>query len=1470
MKKKVFTTMMVRAAMTLLALFCFHGGANAQKSLPYEYGFENADFATEGWSTVDCDKQSKLGSGSFIDGHYLFIFHANNDHDQYLISPELDSSAPISVLFWYNSAENYKSAIFEVGYSTTTKDVSAFTWDLPRTHESLVEHPYANTYPAGTKYIAIKYLSFSDDFLQIDSFKFTQAAPVSLPYEFGFENYPEEEGWIRFNCQNYTDRWYSPSDAHTGNCSFLFSPASNNAPQCLITPVFSGNAEILMSFWYKGNSPFQIGYSTTTNDLSTFTWDEEITPDETWKQYSGKFTGGVKYIAFKYASTTKYAYLLLDDFCFEAVSEYKQPTDLTMADITSNTATVTWTKPASGVTGYYYQYRKNGASDWETERSTSSLSASLSELKPGTDYNFRVRACYGSGIYSNYATIDFTTDCGTVSVPYTESFEYGLACWSYVGTNLGVNRFSSISHEGEHGVIFYHSGSPQYLISPEFDSSTAMTMSFWYWKNYTDNPVTFQVGYSTTTNDVSAFTWGEEVSAIWGWEKYENDIPADTKFVAIKYTSTNGNNQLIVDDFSFVTMIGHYCTWLESCGSDYMAIVNVLKSIGLTLTEAQELANSAPCYVLTDVYEEEAQALANMLTAKGATAYAKDMREHFCYGTWLVSCGSDNTAIIDVLQNQLGIGQTAAQELADAAPCYVLKDVPEKEAKELAIALIANGAIAYAKDMTKHEGYATWLVSYGDSKMAIINELRNQLGLGLKEAKDLADAAPCMVLENVTEEEAQALANALIEKGATVYVEDLSGKTKNLPYTYGFENYNLEGEGWSLVDCNEGTNIKSDYPPHEGNYSFRFRFTSNPPQYLISPKLVSATSITMSFYYRNNSNDFSETFQVGYSTTSNSPDAFTWGNEVTANDKTTWKQYKTTFPKGTKYVAIKHTSNDQLYLFLDDFCFEEAKPKPLPYTYGFENNDLEGEGWSLVDCDEDSEIYNNEVLSSVDCLAHEGNNCFIFNFNSNPPQYLISPLLEGTTGVAVSFYYTILNEGYPETFQVGYSTTTNSPDAFSWGNEVTANNKTTWKQYKATFPEGTKYIAVKYTSYNKFYLFLDDFCFEDADGIILAVTEDNNDILQANKGQDVNVNFWGLTLKANMWNPLCLPFSMTAEQIAASPLAGATIHEYHSTQLDGTSATMNFISECTEIEAGHPYVVKFSGEDIVDPSFDNVYIPNYPVAVSIGNNDSFIKGTYAPVILEAGDKSKLFMQDGKLYRPESVTTVNAFSFYFELGTSYNNVTRFMVDYGIRQSLPYTYGFENNDLEGEGWSLVDCVTSTMILSGFAHEGNYGFKFRFTTNPPQYLISPQLEGTTGVAVSFYYKNGADKYPETFQVGYSTTTKSPDAFTWGNEVTANDETQWKQYQAIFPEGTKYVAVKHTSYDQLSLGLDDFSFTEATSILGDVNGDGLVDISDVVLLVNIILNDGNGGNQAADVNNDSHVDISDVVQLVNIILGS
>ena len=170
-----------------------------------------------------------------------------------------------------------------------------------------------------------------------------------------------------------------------------------------------------------------------------------------------------------------------------------------------------------------------------------------------------------------------------------------------------------------------------------------------------------------------------------------------------------------------------------------------------------------------------------------------------------------------------------------------------------------------------------------------------------------------------------------------------------------------------------------------------------------------------------------------------------------------------------------------------------------------------------------------------------------------------------------------------------------------------------------------------------------------------------------------------------------------------------------------------------------------------------------------------------------------------------------------------------------QSLPYTYGFEEGD-EFDCWTMLRCNPSTgryTASSSYpAHQGSYGFRFQYNTNPPQYLISPKFEGTTPMDVSFYYKIQSTSFPETFQVGYSTTTKSPDAFIWGDQVTANNASSWMLYEDFFPEGTKYVAVKLNSYDKWFLYLDDFSFTpafcppedrcELTFTLTDSYGDG------------------------------------------------
>ena len=63
------------------------------------------------------------------------------------------------------------------------------------------------------------------------------------------------------------------------------------------------------------------------------------------------------------------------------------------------------------------------------------------------------------------------------------------------------------------------------------------------------------------------------------------------------------------------------------------------------------------------------------------------------------------------------------------------------------------------------------LASAGANKIAVLKEVRAITGLGLKEAKDLVDAAPKAIKENIKKEDAEAIKKQLEEAGATVEIK---------------------------------------------------------------------------------------------------------------------------------------------------------------------------------------------------------------------------------------------------------------------------------------------------------------------------------------------------------------------------------------------------------------------------------------------------------------------------------------------------------------------------------------------------------------------------------------------------------------------------------------------------------------------------------------------------------------------------
>ena len=92
-------------------------------------------------------------------------------------------------------------------------------------------------------------------------------------------------------------------------------------------------------------------------------------------------------------------------------------------------------------------------------------------------------------------------------------------------------------------------------------------------------------------------------------------------------------------------------------------------------------------------------------------------------------------------------------------------------AAPVAVAAAGGGAAAAAAPVEEKTDFDVILADAGDKKINVIKEVRAITGLGLKEAKDLVEAAPKPVKEGVNKEEAEKIKKVLEEAGAKVEVK---------------------------------------------------------------------------------------------------------------------------------------------------------------------------------------------------------------------------------------------------------------------------------------------------------------------------------------------------------------------------------------------------------------------------------------------------------------------------------------------------------------------------------------------------------------------------------------------------------------------------------------------------------------------------------------------------------------------------
>src|SRR5712691_9918464 len=96
------------------------------------------------------------------------------------------------------------------------------------------------------------------------------------------------------------------------------------------------------------------------------------------------------------------------------------------------------------------------------------------------------------------------------------------------------------------------------------------------------------------------------------------------------------------------------------------------------------------------------------------------------------------------------------------------KLLEEKWGVSAAAAVAVAAAPAAAAAVGEKPDFTVMLTSFGDKKIEVIKEVRAATGLGLKEAKDLVEAAPKAVKEGVTKDEAEKIKATLEKAGAKV------------------------------------------------------------------------------------------------------------------------------------------------------------------------------------------------------------------------------------------------------------------------------------------------------------------------------------------------------------------------------------------------------------------------------------------------------------------------------------------------------------------------------------------------------------------------------------------------------------------------------------------------------------------------------------------------------------------------------
>lgn len=225
---------------------------------------------------------------------------------------------------------------------------------------------------------------------------------------------------------------------------------------------------------------------------------------------------------------------------------------------------------------------------------------------------------------------------------------------------------------------------------------------------------------------------------------------------------------------------GDYQVKLTQTGQKKINVIKEVRALtGLGLKEAKDLVERTPTFILRNVSEEDALRARNLLEKHGAAVEViwpnmqKTPSEQF--QVFLTDLG---TAPREKLTHEIllltGREPAEVQSLVNRTPSLILDAVDETTALHAVSRIEGLGGMT--KILNQNDSLKTLfqvrITDVGTNKIAVIKAIQDLTGCGLKEAKDIVDFVPAVVLDEINKDVATHAKFQLEQAGAVVEVKN--------------------------------------------------------------------------------------------------------------------------------------------------------------------------------------------------------------------------------------------------------------------------------------------------------------------------------------------------------------------------------------------------------------------------------------------------------------------------------------------------------------------------------------------------------------------------------------------------------------------------------------------------------------------------------------------------------------------------